>query len=225
MIFDQTIFLKLLSYLQYLLWRLYWVLKSFGLETDFVKDLCRTKTMTSEDLDKHLDIETFLLQYWDLLPSLYLFGFHHFLILVFFQLYPIVILCHGYNINHYYGILYDIKFQILHVSVNSIFFPHSIFLLLFGHGLNWKILGHKFHRKILIYKKVFEFSNLSTPPQKNSLKSLRLQKLLDQSVLAYWALLGFWVLLGPSGYFWVLLGTSGYFWILLGLTGPYRFPK
>ena len=42
-----------------------------------------------------------------------------------------------------------------------------------------------------------------------SFKSVRLQKLLDQSVLAYWALLDhtgpYWLLLGPSEFFWVLL--------------------
>ena len=59
----------------------------------------------------------------------------------------------------------------------------------------------------------FRSINLST----TSLKSLRLRKLLDPSVLAYWALLG------PSWSFFLvlLLGPSRPFWVLLGLTWPY----
>ena len=43
-----------------------------------------------------------------------------------------------------------------------------------------------------------------------SFKSVRLQKLLDQSVLAYWALLDH---TGPYWSFWVLLSSSGFFWV------------
>ena len=56
-----------------------------------------------------------------------------------------------------------------------------------------------------------------------SLKSLRLWKLLDKSVLAYWALLGpFWsflVLLGSSGS--IFTDFTGPYLALMGLTEPY----
>ena len=63
-----------------------------------------------------------------------------------------------------------------------------------------------------------------------SLKSLRLRKLLDKSVLAllgpslpflvnfYWP---YWALLSLIGPYWALLGLNGPYWALLGLTGPY----
>ena len=55
----------------------------------------------------------------------------------------------------------------------------------------------------------------TTHSVKTSLKSLRLRKLLDQSVFAFWALL---VLLSPLSSFWVLLGPSVPYWSFLGLT-------
>ena len=48
-----------------------------------------------------------------------------------------------------------------------------------------------------------------------SLKSLRLRKLLDESTLAYW------VLLGPSWPHWALLILTGPYLVLPGLTWPY----
>ena len=71
--------------------------------------------------------------------------------------------------------------------------------------------------------------------KKNSLKSLRLRKLLDQSDSSYWALLGpsgslrvllghsgsFWALVSLTGPYWALLGPTGRYWALLGVTGPY----
>ena len=100
-----------------------------------------------------------------------------------------------------------------------------------------------FTRTMLPIKK-FE-KNTRSRSNITSLKSLRLRKLLDESTLAYWVLLGpswphwallsltgsylnlldlmgpYGALLGLTGPYWALLGLTGHYWALLRLTGPY----